>query len=78
MNASAMKNDATMSQMVVFEKPASASLGVIVLVTIASASPMIATEPVGSGCRISPRIVATKIPSMCMPLASTPAGAGMK
>lgn len=70
---------ATISQIVALEKPLSASVtGFMVPVIMASASPSSATDGVGSGCRISPRIVPTKIASMCMPRASTPSGGSIR
>ena len=73
-----MKNDATINQMVALLKPDKASAGIWVPVIMATASPVRATEPVGNGCRISATIVPTKMPSMCIPCGSTPAGVGRK
>ena len=75
-----MKNAATMSSTAELEKPLSASplLTSMAPVIMAVARPISATEGVGRGCRMSPRMVATKMPSMCMPRGSTPSGAGMK
>jgi len=77
---SAMKNAATMSSTAELENPLSASppLTSMAPVIMAVARPISATEGVGRGCRMSPRMVATKIPSMCMPRGSTPSGAGMQ
>ncbi|OUD84964.1 hypothetical protein BC477_11175 [Clavibacter michiganensis subsp. michiganensis] len=76
-NPSAMKNDATMSQMVGFAKPTSASPSVVMVpASIATARPVSATGAVGSGWRMSARTVPTKMPAMCMPRGSTPAGGG--
>ena len=75
-----MKNAATISRTAELEKPLSASplLTSMAPVIMAVASPISATDGVGRGCRMSPRMVATKMPSMCMPRGSTPSGAGMK
>lgn len=74
-----MKKAATMSQIVELPNPWSASFSaVMVPVIMAAARPITATEAVGRGWRISPKIVPTKIPAMCMPRGSTPSGDGMQ
>jgi len=50
---------------------------VSVPVRAVTAIPIIAIAPIGSGFRIMPTIVATKIANKCQALGSTPAGAGM-
>ena len=72
-----MKNAATIIQMEELPKPVSASfLAAIVPVIMATARPTRATDGVGSGWKIRPRMVPTKMASMCMPRGSTPSGAG--
>ena len=48
----------------------------MVPVIIAAPRPMSATDGVGNGWKIRPRMVPTKMASMCMPRGSTPSGAG--
>jgi hypothetical protein len=75
----AMKNAATMSQIDELPRPANASLDALIApVSMEAVRPMMATAAVGSGCRTSATIVATKMPSICMPRASTPSGTGRK
>ena len=58
--------------------PASASfLAVIVPVIMAMDKPVSAMDGVGSGWRMSPRMVPTKIAAMCIPRGSTPGGTGI-
>src|SRR6478735_5962787 len=71
-----MKNATTISQIVVFENPDSASAGSSTPVTTVATRPTIVTAPIGSGRAMTPTMVATKIANMCQAGASTPAGGG--
>ena len=77
-NPSAIKNAATIIQIESLPKPLSASsLAFMVPVIIAAPRPISATDGVGSGWKIRPRIVPAKIASICIPRGSTPGGTGI-
>jgi hypothetical protein len=63
--------------MVLVLKPDKASVGLSTPVVIVKVMHMKATEPIGSGLRIKPRIVVTKMAKRCHAWTLSPAGTGV-
>ena len=76
MNPREMKKARTISQMTLLPKPLNESVTPSVPDAAVAQMPMKATAPMGSGFRMIPTIVATKIASRCIAAGSTPSGAG--
>ena len=66
----------TMSQMVALPKPERASAGFSTFRKPDRPTAMSAMAPVGSGCRIKPTMVATKMANMCQAPGFSPSGIG--
>ena len=65
-----------MSQTVLLANPARASPILRTPVMVVTITPMITTAPMGTGLRISPKMVAAKIARRCQASGLTPAGMG--
>ena len=76
MNPLVNKNAATISQIVVFEKPLKTVWRGRVPVSATTIIPIKVTAPIGIGFKISPRIVAANIARRRMPAGWTPSGTG--
>ena len=66
----------TMSQIVALPKPDSAAAGLRTFRKPDRPTAMRAIAPIGSGCRIKPMIVATKMANMCQAPGFRPSGIG--